>query len=250
MHKHIPNILTSLNLLCGCIGIYYLVEVNFYIAALLIIIAALFDFLDGMSARILNAYSPVGKSLDSLADLVSFGILPGLLLLKLQLSLTGTGIGPEFRSEYTLSHYIIIFFPLLIPLFSALRLAKFDNDPSQAEVFRGLPTPANALFIAALVWSAPHGIKGMMFIHNSALVFIVTTVMAILLISPFRFISLKLHNLSWKDNYMRYLLIAAAIACLIIWRIPGIMFIIVLYLILSVFSMILNCLRGLPNHSV
>lgn len=236
MSKHIPNLLTSINLLCGCIGIYYLVEVNFYVAALLIFVAAVFDFLDGLSARWLNAYSAVGKSLDSLADLVSFGILPGLLVFKLQLSLTGTGSYADFWSEHNIYHHIKMFSPLLIPLFSALRLAKFDNDPSQTSIFRGLPTPANALFIAALVWSAPRGIPGMSLLHNSTFVFLITTVMAVLLISPLKFMSLKFQTFNLKDNYQRYFLIIAELIFLIIWRLPGIMFGILLYVLMSLYS--------------
>ena len=232
MSKHIPNILTALNLLCGCIGIYYLVEVNFYIAALLIFVAAAFDFADGFSARLLNANSALGKSLDSLADLVSFGILPGMLVIKLQLSVTGAGSSLDFWPDYSIYHHIKMYSPLLIPLFSALRLAKFDNDPSQAMIFRGLPTPANALFIGALVWSAPQGITGMSFIHNSSFVFLITTIMAILLISPLKFMSLKFRTFDLKENYQRYLLLIAVIVFLIIWKIPGIMFGIVLYVLL------------------
>jgi len=233
MRKHIPNTLTSLNLLCGCIGIYYIVEINVYIATICIFIAAIFDFLDGMTARMLKAYSAVGKSLDSLADLVSFGILPGLMILKLQLNLSGIDNSADFWSGQDASFYIKIFSPLLIPLFSALRLAKFDNDPSQAFKFSGLPTPANAVFIAALVWSAPQDIQGMHFINNSAFICLVTTLMAFLLISPFGFISLKFRSLSFQGNISRYLLAVSALVLIIIWKIPGIMFAIAFYIILS-----------------
>jgi len=227
----LPNLFTTASLFSGFLGIIWAVEGRFDYCALAILVSCVLDGLDGMVARLTSSSSEFGVQLDSLADLVSFGILPGLLLLKLQLSLTGTYKITVQLSEYTLSHFIIIFTPLLIPLFSALRLARFDNDPSQSDIFRGLPTPANALFIAALVWSASQGIQGMEFIHNSGVIYIVTTIMAILMISPFRFISLKFHNFKLKDNYVRYLFLFLSLGLLIIWKIPGIMFVITLYVI-------------------
>lgn len=232
MKKHIPNFITSLNLLCGCIGIYYLVDINFQIAALMIFCAALFDFFDGLSARLLKAGSAFGKSLDSLADLVSFGVLPGILVLKLQLKLTGGGI--NLWSEYSLFQQIKLLSPLLIPLFSGLRLAKFDNDPEQAQIFRGLPTPANGLFIAALAWSFATEIPGLINILNSDVVFLSTTLTAILLISPFPFFSLKFKSLSLKENFRQYLLLVIISSCLFIWKIPGIMLSVIAYIILSI----------------
>jgi CDP-diacylglycerol---serine O-phosphatidyltransferase len=233
MYKHIPNTITSLNLLAGCIGIYYLSEVNIQMAALLIFIAALFDFLDGFSARLLKAYSPVGKSLDSLADLVSFGTLPGLLLVKLQLNIAGQVNVQEFLQGQGFYHFVLILSPLLIPLASAIRLARFDNDPSQTMEFRGLPTPANAIFIAALVYSVPDAVNNLEILRNPNVLLSLNIILAFLLISPFRFLSLKVKNYTVKDNIARYLVVILFICSIIIWKIPGIMIGMGCYMLIS-----------------
>ena len=234
MRKHIPNIITSLNLLTGCAGIFYLLEINFYIAALLIFLAALFDFLDGFFARLLKASSPFGKSLDSLADMISFGVLPGLLLMKLQLNLTDSFTEQIFWQGHGFYHNLFILAPLLIPLASAIRLAKFDNDPEQSREFRGLPTPANAVFIAALIWSAPEAKGNPEFIYNPQVVFALNILLAFLLISPFRFVSLKFRNYKLKDNFARILVVLTMLVSLLIWKIPGIMIGIGCYTVISV----------------
>lgn len=201
----------------------------------MVFLAAFFDFLDGLSARGLKAYSAIGKSLDSLADLISFGLLPGLLILKLQLKLSGIGNNIVLASDYNFYFYIKILSPLLIPLFSAIRLAKFDNDPQQEYIFKGLPTPANALFIASLVISSSYDTNGMMISGNSNLVFLLSTLLSFLLISPIPFLSLKLKSFSIKENYLQYLLLIFALIFLLIWKIQGIMFTIGFYIILSLF---------------
>ena len=234
MYKHIPNTITSLNLLAGCIGIYYLAEVNIQMAVFLVFIAALFDFMDGFSARLLKAYSPVGKSLDSLADLVSFGILPGLLLVKLQLNFTGSENVQEFLQGKGFYHFLLVLSPLLIPLASAIRLAKFDNDPSQTTEFRGLPTPANAIFIAALAWSVTEGVNNMDLIYNPHVVLSLNIILAFLLISPFRFLSFKIKSYALKDNIARYLVVILLIGAIILWKIPGIMIGMGCYMLISI----------------
>ena len=236
MRKHIPNIFTSLNLLTGCAGIYYVAEINLRMAALLIFIAAVLDFADGFSARLLKAYSNIGKSLDSLADLVSFGILPGFLLMKLLLNLTVTGNDPDILSSHGVYYYLVILGPLLIPLASAIRLAKFDNDPAQLWNFRGLPTPANAIFIASYVWSASEDIQHISFIYNSHFIFFLTILLSFLLISPLMFLSIKFKSYGFRENFARYLIIAITTASLIIWKVPGIMIGMVCYAIISQFD--------------
>ncbi len=142
MQKHIPNFFTLLNLLCGCCALLFSFD-NLVISSYFVGIAVVFDFLDGFAARLFNAKSDIGKDLDSLADVVSFGVVPGMILFKLIETFFVTG---EYRND---NLFYIPFIAFLIPLFSALRLAKFNNDERQTDAFIGLPTPANAILIAS-----------------------------------------------------------------------------------------------------
>ena len=139
MKKHIPNFITCLNLFSGCVGVYLAFQGNFQGAFIAVIVSAVFDFFDGFAARLLKAYSPMGKELDSLADMVSFGVLPGAMVFSL---LSKTGI-----SEW------LPYVAFVIPVFSGLRLAKFNIDERQTSSFIGLPTPANAIFWGGLILS-------------------------------------------------------------------------------------------------
>jgi len=139
MKKHIPNFITCLNLFSGCVASYLAFKGNYQGAFVAILFAAVFDFLDGFAARLLKAYSPMGKELDSLADMISFGLAPGAIVFSL---LTDTGI-----NEW------LPFAGFLIPVFSGLRLAKFNIDDRQTSSFLGLPVPANAIFWAGIVYS-------------------------------------------------------------------------------------------------
>lgn len=136
--KHIPNTITSMNLLCGVLGVIFTFKGDFDIAFYLMLTAGVFDFCDGLSARLLNAYSPLGKELDSLSDLVSFGVLPSLMLHRLMVQTSGESF--------------LCYIPLAIAIFSALRLAKFNIDDRQSENFIGLPTPACALLCGSFVY--------------------------------------------------------------------------------------------------
>ncbi|MFC2118929.1 CDP-diacylglycerol--serine O-phosphatidyltransferase [Bacteroidota bacterium] len=142
--RHLPNFITSLNMLCGCIGAIYAFNNDLISASILILIAAIFDFLDGMAARLFNAYSDVGKELDSLADIISFGFTPSVILfqlLKRSLNIE------SFSFDLPIIELAGLILPFLIVVFSGLRLAKFNIDKSQTNSFIGLPTPASALFI-------------------------------------------------------------------------------------------------------
>ncbi|HQS50964.1 MAG TPA: CDP-diacylglycerol--serine O-phosphatidyltransferase, partial [Daejeonella sp.] len=139
MKKHIPNSVTCLNLFSGCLGIVFAFQGNLIWASYAIVIAAVFDFFDGMLARLLKAYSDIGKELDSLADMVSFGVLPSVIIYQLFALSPQIDFGADWLS----------FSAFIIAVFSALRLAKFNIDTRQSENFIGLPTPANALLIAS-----------------------------------------------------------------------------------------------------
>jgi CDP-diacylglycerol--serine O-phosphatidyltransferase len=234
MKRHIPNFVTILNLLCGVIGIWFVLEHNPYYGAFLIFLAAFFDFADGFLARQLGAYSNIGKSLDSLADMISFGVLPGFLVFRLQTISNGLGLGYDWIPDLSSHEILFIIMPLIIPAFSALRLAKFDNDTRQTEEFRGLPTPANAIFIAAWVYSYESLHKDLSWLYNPWVVFGVSTFLAILLITDIPMFSLKFKSFGFKENSLRYIFLGICILSLIAFKIPGILIAISLYIAISV----------------
>lgn len=223
--KNIPNTITCLNLLSGCFACIFAFQGEYDWVALCIGLSALFDFLDGMAARLLHAYSPLGKELDSLADLISFGLAPGLMVMHL-MAYNSTFHGmAEYQSWWALS-------ALLIPVFSALRLAKFNIDTRQTTSFIGLPVPANALFWigicqAVLRMESP--------VCGYAIVALVI-IFSLLLVSEIPMFSLKFKNLKWKENYLRYLIIAVAAICLISLGLAGLAATIGLYIVLSLLT--------------
>lgn len=223
--KNIPNSITCLNLLSGCFACIFAFQGQYDWVALCIGLSALFDFLDGMAARLLHAYSPLGKELDSLADLISFGLAPGLMVMHL-MAYNSTFHGmAEYQSWWALS-------ALLIPVFSALRLAKFNIDTRQTTSFIGLPVPANALFWigicqAMLRMESP--------VCGYAIVALVI-IFSLLLVSEIPMFSLKFKNLKWKENYLRYLIIVVAAICLISLGLAGLAATIGLYIVLSLLT--------------
>jgi len=234
MKRHIPNFVTILNLLSGVVGIWFVLEHNPYYGALLIFLAAIFDFLDGFLARQLKAYSNLGKSLDSLSDLVSFGVLPGFLVFRLQTITLGLGLGYEWIPDLKTSEVIFLTAPLLIPALSAIRLAKFDNDTRQTEEFRGLPTPANAIFIAAWVFSYPVLQNVISWLYLPWVVFGISTLLAVLLVSDIPMFSLKFRSFGIKENILRYVFLGISGLSVIIFKIPGVLLAITAYIILSI----------------
>lgn len=213
--KHIPNALTCANLLCGCLGILSLftdyIEPAFFIWA-----ACLFDFFDGFVARLLKVTSPIGKELDSLADMVSFGVLPSLTMFCWIRSVSDTD-NPAFIA-------------LMIAVFSALRLAKFNIDTRQTDSFIGVPTPANALFITALIF-LPDPIREVVF--TTPVLFIITIVFSLLMVAPLELFALKFKNFSWADNRLRFTFLALSVFLLVFLQAGAIPFIILLYVVVS-----------------
>ena len=177
--KHIPNTITSMNLLCGALGVIFTFQGALHIAFYLMLAAAVCDFLDGFAARLLKAYSPMGKELDSLADLVSFGLLPSMMLHRRLVEGGMTGF--------------VAYIPLVICVFSALRLAKFNIDDRQSENFLGLPTPACAMWCGSLVFAADHGVMSMAnLLHDTYLIPVASVILALLLVSEIPMFSFKL----------------------------------------------------------
>lgn len=239
--KHIPNFLTSLNVLCGSLAVVLILEGKFTAAVILIMLAAVFDFLDGLTARLLKAYSPIGKELDSLADMISFGLAPGLIMFKLlEISLFKEDVLPDLQSNLSVSQTLIIGSAFLIPIFSALRLAKFNVDTRQTNSFIGLPTPANALFISSLALIQEHGtipsIDG--FLLTTPVLLLITFIFSFLLVSEIPMFSLKFKNLSFRYNQTQYIFIALAVILILTLRLYGIAATILLFIAISVMKMI------------
>jgi len=235
--KHIPNFITSLNLVCGILSIIMMIEGKIIPAFYLILLAAVFDFLDGLSALILNAYSDVGKQLDSLADMVSFGAAPALLMfyyIKYSFLLHQSGFAIETATWHEI---IILFSAILIAVASGFRLAKFNIDPDQSFTFSGLPTPANAILIASvgLVIFSPDFPESLrQFILNPCLLFVLTLVLSLLLVSKIPMFSLKFKDYKFVNNITKYVFLLISFALLIIFKVIAIPVIILVYIFISV----------------
>ena len=225
MKKHIPNIFTLLNLSSGCIGVVFAFTTDLRMVSVMIFISLILDYMDGTAARLLNVKSELGKELDSLADLVSFGLLPALIAYVL---LHSSGM----------SSWAYVSF--LITVFSAYRLGKFNLDTRQTVNFIGLPTPANAIF-----WSSfPLVINGMEsasfalfmsdIMNNSFFILACIFLFSYLLISELPMFSLKFKNLSWADNKERHIFILISAALFFAMSYYALPFIIILYLIISI----------------
>ena len=228
--KHIPNTITSMNLLCGVLGVIFTFQGALDLAFYLMILAAVFDFLDGFAARMLKAYSPMGKELDSLADLISFGLLPALMIHRRLVEGGMTGFW--------------IYVPVIICIFSALRLAKFNVDDRQSENFLGLPTPACAMWCGSLIYAADRGVMTVAGLLSERYIMIIApVVLALLLVSEIPMFSMKFKKGS-EYNRLRLCFIgviaASSVAILALninWS----------YIVLLTFTayIILNLLRAL-----
>lgn len=220
----IPNFLTLGNLVCGsCAAITLLTSGDFRIALWLIVAAAVFDFLDGFAARLLKSVSAIGVELDSLADMVSFGLVPSLAMWSLYDMVPAAGILPEGVAEY--GRYLT----LIIVAFSALRLAKFNVDDTQHSEFCGLPTPANGLFCLSVGLLATAGDLALC----KEVVMVIAVVMASLLISPIRMFALKFKGFGWRGNELRYSFILLSVAIIALFTRYAIPTIIIIYVALS-----------------
>ncbi len=226
---NLPNCITLANLSCGCLAILLILQPqpNLYLACLLVVLGAIFDFFDGFAARLLGVSSPVGKELDSLADVVTFGLVPAFIARSLFLQ-------TELANTYPLLAYL----PLVIALFSALRLAKFNVDTRQTHGFIGMPTPANALLWISFplvmefqpdsypFWIAP-------FITNGWAILVLVLVSSLLLISELPLIALKFKGFSWAGNESKFILIVGSVVLAAIFHFAAMPIILLLYLVLS-----------------
>ena len=233
MKKHIPNILTSMNVLSGCIACVMAFNGNYLWVVIWVIIAAIFDFFDGFSARMLKAYSPIGKDLDSLADMVSFGLAPALVVFRLlsDNNVLGSPIYVSASSSYYIKE-LIPYVSFLLVIFSALRLAKFNIDERQTTSFIGLPTPANALFWISLCYGISTRDEFTQLFSFYPIIALVI-IFSLLLTAEIPMFSLKIKSLKFKGNELRYLLILFMIIAIFYWGILGISAGIIFYIILS-----------------
>ena len=222
----IPNCITLCNLLCGIGSIVCsLVYNDLQLAFIFVIASAIFDFCDGFAARLLKQYSAVGVQLDSLADMVSFGVAPAIAM-----SVICGQMPSAFELNDTWSE-VLCYIPLIVALLSALRLAKFNVDDSQKEEFEGLPTPASAILLLSLAALCE---RYSLTIELEWLV-LISVIVAMLLVSPIRMFSLKFHEwgLGNNDNRIRYAFLLTSCLLINILRLYAIPLIIVLYIVIS-----------------
>jgi CDP-diacylglycerol--serine O-phosphatidyltransferase len=223
--KHLPNAITCANLFSGCVGIVLAFQGELVAAAYALFLAAIFDFFDGFAARVLKSFSGIGKDLDSLADMVSFGLLPSAIMYELFLQ------APQIDK---VSHYLN-FIAFLIPVFSALRLAKFNNDTRQSENFIGLPTPANAILIASFpIIISQHNHYYTPYLLNPYVLSCFVIAMCALLVLEVPMMSLKFKNSDFNKNIYRYLLLLFSAILILFFKFAAIPVIIFIYIILSI----------------
>ena len=226
MKKHIPNMITCLNLISGCIATYFAFQSDYSMALLFIVIGAVFDFFDGMTARLLHVSSPIGKELDSLADDITFGFAPSAIVFS-------------FLCSFHIHLPFIPFLAFIMAAFSALRLAKFNLDERQALGFIGLPTPANALFWGSLIcsldwqrWFEPYLLPAFWLY----VVLVLIPISSYLLVSEIPMFALKFKTWGWKGNEIKYIFLLTCIPLLLLLGVSGLAAIIAWYVILSVIN--------------
>ena len=229
LKQHIPNAITCCNLVSGCLSILFLTQNMPVKAALMIFVAGLFDFLDGFSARLLKVHSPIGADLDSLSDVVSFGVAPGFIMYWLmsrsfdlpQWCIAGIKVLPCLA--------------FLLTVFSAIRLAKFNVDETQKTSFRGIPAPGMAIFIASL----PLALSQVHHLKDGALSYWacigITLIFSFMMVSRLRFFSFKMKSAKWKGNEVRWIFLFVALVSFVIFKWLALPFVMMLYILLSIF---------------
>jgi CDP-diacylglycerol--serine O-phosphatidyltransferase len=237
MKKHIPNLLTLLNLACGTVAIVLALEGQWQWAVYLLLAAAGFDFFDGLAARLLHAYSETGKQLDSLADMVTFGLLPALFIytiFKQQFLVAGTDTFSQ-----TLQ-WLMLVSVVMVPAFSAIRLARFNVQEPESSFFHGLPTPAHALFWTGLYWQYMQ--DGLLFGTPLNLFFLwaIMGIMAFHMILPVPMYTLKFEHFRVRGNLIRYLLLVVSVVILVFTGLSGLSLVVLTYILLSLLNLLLQ----------
>ena len=229
MKKHIPNIITLVNLFCGCLALPFAFSGDYIPVFWLLTAGGVADYMDGLIARGLKVYSTLGKELDSLADMVSFGVVPGVILYRLLLE--GQGAAAE-----TSAFFLPAAPAFLLTVFAGYRLGKFNIDTRQVDHFIGLPTPACTVFVAGLLMIFEFNSFGMRaWVSNPYFLYSCTLLLSVLLISEVPMFNLKFKNLQWAGNEIRIIFLVTAVLLLIIFREMAFSIIISLYILLSLF---------------
>ena len=227
--QHIPNAITCGNLVSGCLSILFIAYGMPVKAAIMIFVAGIFDFFDGFTARLLKAHSPIGADLDSLADVVSSGVAPGFIMYWLMMYAT------DLPDVTWLGVSVLPCMAFLLPVFSAIRLAKFNVDDTQKTSFRGLPAPGMAIFIASL----PLALSHMGHLTDGSLGYWaclgITLIFSFMMVSRLRFFSFKMKSAKWKGNEVRWIFLIIAVASLAVFRLVALPFIMMFYILMSIF---------------
>lgn len=240
--RQIPNFITTLNIISGSLAVFFAIDGHLIWAGVFICLAAIFDYLDGTAAYLLKAYSDIGKQLDSLADVISFGLAPGAILFTLlEFSLFG-----ENQLIYNINcpwyNWLILSSALLIPVFGAIRLAKYNVNSSHEPFFRGLPIPANGLLWASfglMIQYTQHQ-ELMKFLFSTRNLVILSVFMAGFMVSNLPMFSLKIKSFGFKENWYRYLFILISALLLVFLNVYGLAFIVFAYIILNALFYVLN----------
>lgn len=222
MKRHIPNALTCANLLCGCVGIVEVFHNNMLLSCALIGLAAVFDFFDGFAARLLNVSSPIGRELDSLADMVTFGLLPAVIIYQLMV-----------RAVPGIEDLWIPNLAFVIAICSALRLAKFNIDPRQSDSFIGVPTPANALLVASIPFILRNHPDWEPLIVDTTNLLVFSAVMSFLLVAELPLFALKFKSFGWAGNEVRYGFLLGSLVFLVVLGFVAVPIVVGLYVLLS-----------------
>ena len=225
--KHIPNAITCCNLVSGCVATVFALGGQVGMALLFIIIGAVFDFFDGMSARLLGVSSPIGKELDSLADDVTFGVAPATI------AFFELGV-MDYPSWLEPARGVLPFFAYVMAAFAALRLAKFNLDERQAMGFIGLPTPANALFWGSLVVGMGDVLESSPYMVFVVLALIVAS--SVVMVSELPMFALKFKHWGWKGNELKYVFLITCLPLIAVFRLSAFAVVVAWYVILSIYA--------------
>ena len=217
MKKHIPNLITCLNLFSGCIGILMALKGDYYTAFICVLASGVFDFFDGMVARLLHVKSLIGRELDSLADVISFGFLPGTIVYTLLLQSTDSMYLP--------------YLGYIITVFSALRLAKFNIDERQTSDFIGVNTPMNTFLVISLPFIGKIYPE---IIYNPVFLIVFAIISSLLLVSEMKLFSMKLNSLAWANNKFKYIFLLVSLVLILFFKVLAIPMIFAAYILFSV----------------
>jgi CDP-diacylglycerol---serine O-phosphatidyltransferase len=234
--RHIPNFITSLNLASGFASIIFIFNGDPVTACWLILAGMIFDFADGFASRALKAYSDLGRELDSLADMVTFGAAPGLIIYTLLSKSMNLEPSAQLNARFILVSAVAAFFPVC----AGLRLAKFNTDPTQSDTFRGMPTPAAALAVVTAVLPGFYSdsLLAKSFLASPVSVIIFSLTVSSLMVTRVPFLSLKLHHFGIKGNEGRFLLIAVCALLIVVLGTGGALFVIPVYIAVSLITLL------------